>query len=253
MAVRLTRRGRTATLTLDRPPLNILDIPTLEELADRMESLDSEPDLQLLVVEGAGARAFSAGVAIEDHVNEKIAAMLSTFHRAVRTLRELPAVTLAVVRGHCLGGGMELATACDLLLTSEQAQFGLPEVELGCFPPVAAALYPGRLGSSRTLELLLTGRRFDGREALRLGLATWAAPEETLEETREAIVADLCRRSGAVSLLIKRAVRIGEKSDFDDALEATEKIYLEELASTGDMREGLDAFRQRRSPRWKHR
>ncbi|MCH9652083.1 MAG: enoyl-CoA hydratase/isomerase family protein [Deltaproteobacteria bacterium] len=253
MPVRLTRSGRTATLTLDRPPLNILDIPMLEELATQLEGLRQDPSLHILILEGAGTRAFSAGVAIEDHVPEKLQAMLETFHRALRTLRELPAISLAVVQGHCLGGGMELATCCDLLLASEDAGFGLPEVELGCFPPAAAALYPRRLGVGRSLDLLLTGRRLGGREAHELGLATWIAASEDLQERRRTLLANLNTRSAAVARLIKEAVRQGEQLPFDEALRANEDIYLEKLASTADMQEGLDAFEQRRPAEWKHR
>jgi len=253
VAVLLERRDRIATLTLDRPPLNILDIPTLQELAQALGSLREEPDLHLVVLRGSGERAFSAGVAVEDHVPEKIEAMLETFHGALKQLRDLPALTLAVVRGHCLGGGLELATCCDLLVAAEDASFGLPEVELGCFPPVAAALYPRRLGTGRTLELLLTGRRFDGREALRLGLATWIAAADGLEERAQELITDLSSRSAAVARLIKRAVRAGDEQVFPAALASAEALYLQELAATEDMREGLDAFRERRSPVWKHR
>ncbi len=253
MAVRLTRSGGTATLTLDRPPLNILDIAMLQKLGALLEELRQDSSLHILVLEGAGTRAFSAGVAIEDHVPEKLESMLETFHGALRSLRELPAISLAVVQGHCLGGGMELATTCDLLLASQEASFGLPEVELGCFPPAAAALYPRRLGAGRTLELLLTGRRLNGHEARELGLATWTTASSDLKETQRTLLADLNSRSAAVARLIKEAVRQGEHHPFNEALRVTESIYLNKLTKTADMREGLDAFEQRRPAQWKHR
>ncbi len=251
MPIRCMREGRRARLVLDRPPLNILDLSTIEELAASLDALDDS--LHVVLLEGEGARAFCAGVAIEDHVPEKLESMLASFHGVVRKLRALPAITLAVVHGHCLGGGCELATSCDLLLTAEEADFGLPEVELGCFPPVAASLFPRRLGTSRTLELLLTGRRFDGRQALDLGLATWAVPHNELAQRREEILEDLTSRSAAVARWIKKAVRCGEAADFDTALAKAEEIYIDELATSQDMREGLAAFLEKRPPRWRHR
>ncbi|MCB1034128.1 MAG: enoyl-CoA hydratase/isomerase family protein [Acidobacteria bacterium] len=248
-----TREGKIARLVLNRPPLNILDLSTIAELNRRLTDLTADDSLHLLLLEGAGDRAFSAGVAVEDHVPAKLESMLASFHTVVRKIRDLPAITLAVVRGHCLGGGCELATACDLVLAAEEASFGLPEVELGCFPPVAAAFYPRRLGHARSLELLLTGRRFDGREALTLGLVSRTVPAANLTEAREDILRSLAGKSAAVARLIKKAVRRGQEHDFDCALEEAEKIYLDELAETEDMKEGLTAFLERRPPRWQDR
>lgn len=253
MAVQLRYEGRVARMVLDRPPLNILGLAALGELDERLEGLAADASVQLVVLEGAGARAFSAGVAVEDHAAEKIEAMLSTFHRAVRRLRDLPAITLAVVHGHCLGGGCELATACDFVLAAQEATFGLPEVELGCFPPVAAALYPRRLGRDRALELLLTGRRFDGKEALELGLATWTVPAAELASARDEQIQRLTRHSTATGKWIKKAVRAAEGTRFDEALAQGEAIYLQDLAATEDMSEGLAAFLEKRPPRWRHR
>lgn len=251
MPVRCSREGSWAHLVLDRPPLNILDLDTIAQLDASLEALDDS--VRGVVLRGEGGRAFSAGVAVEDHAEERLETMLSSFHAVIHKLRALPAITLAVVRGHCLGGGCELATACDLLLTAEEANFGLPEVELGCFPPVAAALYPRRLGTSRTLELLLTGRRFDGRQAAALGLANWAVPETGLDRRLGEILERISSKSAAVQRWIKKAVRHGEAEDFGSALERAERIYRDELAASEDMREGLAAFAEKRPPRWRHR
>ncbi len=179
--------------------------------------------------------------------------MLAAFHRALRTLRRLPAVTIAVVRGHCLGGGMELAACCDMVLAAEDSRFGQPEVDLGCFPPVAAALYPRRLGSGRTLELLLSGRILDCAQAERLGLVTWRVPAADLEARVEEIGARLVAKSAVVTRSIKRAVAAARHRTFADALDETERIYLEDLLPTEDAREGIEAFLAKRRPRWRHR
>lgn len=255
---------RTATLTVDRPPLNILDMATLAELETALAvaeglngevgsgSGDASPP-QVLLVRGGGAKAFSAGVAVEDHTPDKIGEMLERFHGALAALRALPSINIAVVQGHCLGGGMELAAACDLVVASSAARFGQPEIKLGCYPPYAAALYPALLGSQRTFDLLLTGRTMDAQEAADAGFVARLADEGELEETVDGLVASFLAMSAAVTPLVKRSIRAGEGDTFERALAESERIYLEELAATADMEEGLQAFLDKRPPAWKHR
>jgi cyclohexa-1,5-dienecarbonyl-CoA hydratase len=250
MSLLVTRDGRAATVTLDRPPLNILDIPTLERLAAALAELERDPDLQVVVVRGAGDRAFSAGVSVQDHTPDKVGAMLATLHGAVKKLRTLPAVTVAAVHGHCLGGGMELALACDVVIATEDARFGQPEIELGCYPPVAAALYPSLIGPGRTLDLLLTGRTLSCQEAEAMGLV--ARRVASLDQGIAELTAAILSKSAAVTRLTKRAVQTGEQAFFA-ALDANERLYLDELCPTADMAEGLAAFLEKRRPVWKHR
>jgi cyclohexa-1,5-dienecarbonyl-CoA hydratase len=245
--------GRTATVTLNRPPLNILDLETLGRLCTILGKLNVDPDLQVVVLRGAGERAFSAGVSVQDHTPDRVREMLDGLHGAIRLLRDLPAVAVAAVQGHCLGGGMELALGCDLVLATDDARFGQPEIELGCYPPAAAALYPRLLGTSRTLELLLTGRTLAAEEAERLGLVTWRVEAGGLDLGIARVLADLTAKSAAVTRLTKRAVSAGRDLPFDPALEETEQIYLEDLCATADMEEGLQAFLEKRKPVWQHR
>lgn len=251
--IQVEREGRSATISLHRPPLHILDIPTLEALGAAVAGLAADPDLALVVVRGAGERAFSAGVSVQDHTPDKVASMLATFHGALNGLRSLDAVTVAAVQGHCLGGGMELALACDLVIATENSRFGQPEIELGCYPPYAAALYPSMLGAGKTLDLLLTGRTLTCEEAERLGLVARRVPAGGLDEAVAAFRAEVETRSGAVARLLKKAVRAGRDLGFAEALPEAERIYLEELCQTDDMAEGLGAFLEKRRPVWKHR
>lgn len=251
--LRLERDGRLATLILDRPPLNILDLASLRRLGDLLDPLAGDDELQLLVLRSASPRAFSAGVAVEDHVAERIPDMLDLFHGALERLRSLPALTLAAVQGHCLGGGMELAAACDLVLAADDARFGQPEVELGCFPPYAAAVHPRRIGRGATLDLLVTGRRIDGREAARIGLVQRVASAGQFTSGLEAFTAELLAASRPVARLIKQAVRAGEEESHEHAVAACERLYVEELTRMEDMEEGLEAFRRKRRPSWRHR
>ena len=245
--------NRAATVTVNRPPLNILDIPTIGSLAAALDDLERDADLQVVVLRGAGDRAFSAGVAVQDHTPDKVGSMLESFHGALRILRDLPAVTIAAVHGHCLGGGMELALCCDLVVATEDARFGQPEVELGCYPPVAAALYPSLIGAGKTLDLLLTGRTLDCQEAERLGLVTRRVPAGGLEAAVDELVAQITGKSAPVTRLIKAAVRAGRDLGFSAGLTEAERLYLDELCRTEDMQEGLAAFLDKRRPVWRHR
>ena len=254
MTLLLDRDGRTAaiaTITLNRPPLNILDIPTIARLGEVVSELDQDEELQLVVIRGAGDRAFSAGVAVQDHTPDLVGPMLESLHGAIRKLRDLSAVTVAAVQGHCLGGGMELALACDLVIATDDARFGQPEIELGCYPPVAAALYPSRIGPGRTLDLLLTGRTLTCEEAERMGLV--ARRVENLDEGLAKLSAEILAKSAAVVRLTKKAVRAGRDRGFSEALAESERLYLDELCPTADMAEGVAAFLEKRRPVWKHR
>ena len=250
----VTLQERSATLTFGRPPLNILDLDLLAALDDMIVELGTDHELQVLFVRGAGEKAFSAGVSVHDHTPDKVERMLLSFHGAIAKLRDLEALTVALVDGHCLGGGMELALACDLVLATERSRFGQPEIALGCYPPVAAALYPQRIGSGRTLELLLTGRTFDCAEAEHLGFVHQRLPDRAALDGRASELAlAILRQSAAVTRLTKRAVRAGESRPYPAALAEAERLYLRELTATADMAEGILAFTEKRPPVWKHR
>jgi cyclohexa-1,5-dienecarbonyl-CoA hydratase len=167
--VQVERDGPVARLWLDRPPLNILDIPLMGELYAALEALPGPPHLRFLVFAGRGERGFSAGVDVFDHTPDRVAEMLGRFHRIFRKLWNSDWITIAAVHGYCLGGGMELATFCDFLLATHTARFAQPEIKLGCFPPVAAAVLPALVGPRRALDLILTGRTLTAGDARNLG------------------------------------------------------------------------------------
>lgn len=256
MTVRIERHGdpgRRATVWLDRPPLNILDLETIAALDAAIAGLADDEAPPLLVLRGAGPKAFSAGVSVEDHTPDKVGAMLAGFHGVIRRLDAYPAVTVAAVDGHCLGGGMELALVCDLVVASERSRFGQPEIELGCYPPVAAALYPRLAGSPRANDLLLTGRKLSAAEAESMGLVSRIAPAERFAEELAALLDSLDAKSAAVLALTKRALRAGREQPFSLALDTAERLYLQDLTQTEDMIEGTNAFLARRAPVWRHR
>jgi cyclohexa-1,5-dienecarbonyl-CoA hydratase len=251
-AIRLTFGEGVGRITLARPPHNILALEAVEALAAALERVGLRPDVKALVLAAEG-RAFCAGVAVEDHLGDRARPMLTAFHRVFRALYALPCATVAAVQGPALGGGAELATFCDLVIASESATFGQPEVKVGVFPPIAALHYPSRIGVARTLQLLLSGRALPARDAERIGLIDRVVPAGELAAAVDAALAGLTDKSAAVLRLTKRAVRLGRRDGFEAALSALENLYLDELMRTHDAEEGLQAFLARRPPVWKDR
>ncbi|MFQ5926014.1 MAG: enoyl-CoA hydratase/isomerase family protein [Terriglobia bacterium] len=248
--IQLTRSGVAAYIVLNSPPLNILGLPALRELNTLLASLPVPPEVRYLVFSGAGTRAFCAGVDVKDHLSDRVREMLETFHRVFRTLWTSEWITVAAVRGHCLGGGMELATFCDFVLAADTAQFAQPEIKLGCFPPVAAVTFPALVGSKRALELLLTGRTLSAAEAHAQGLVTRIVPAAELEAATQQLLSELNQLSPAVQALTKKVLWRVQGFDFERRLKLSEEIYLDSLMKTHDAQEGLQAFLEKRPPVW---
>jgi cyclohexa-1,5-dienecarbonyl-CoA hydratase len=251
-SIRFHQEYDVARLTLARPPLNLMNIEMMQEMNVVLESLSPQPTLKVLVLDGEG-KAFSAGVAIEDHIGDRVKPMLDAFHQIFRRLRSLDCVTVAAVHGAALGGGAELATFCDVVIASEEATLGQPEIKVGVFPPIAALHYPRRVGEARALSLLLSGDVIGAAEAQRIGLVDRVVPRATLAEAVDAQVAKFRGQSAPVLRLAKRAVRDSAGQDFELALAALEDLYRYELMATADAPEGLRAFMEKRKPVWQDR
>jgi cyclohexa-1,5-dienecarbonyl-CoA hydratase len=238
-----------ARITLRNPPLNVIDIPMMEELAHFLAELDSRPDVFVIVLSGEG-RAFSAGVDVAAHTPDKVEEMLTKFHAVVRALLATKKVAVARVHGPCLGGGAELAMVCDMAFTTESAQWGFPEIKLGCYPPVACTALAALVGQKRAAELILTGRTIGGKECAAIGLATRAVPENELTAAVEQCVGHLLSLSPAALAIAKKASYAWDSIHFDKGLARAEKIYFEELMKTADAQEGVRAFMEKRTPSW---
>src|SRR5436853_6758265 len=176
--IQLRLEHRAAWITLNRPPLNILDVAIMQTLDAVLER--TLPQCDFVIFQGAGPKAFSAGAEIADHTPERVEKMLSAFHAVFRRLAAADCLKIAAVHGFCLGGGMELATFCDFVLATESAQFGQPEIKLGCFPPVAMVTLPHLIGMRAAAHLILTGQQINTAEASRLGLVTRVVPDDKL-------------------------------------------------------------------------
>ena len=250
MKIAFTSDAHAYRITLSDPPLHILDIATLEELRGAIARVGN--DRHALLIDAIGEKAFSAGASVQDHLGDRAATMLARFHDCFRMLARLDLVTVALVRGAALGGGCELAMACDFVLAADTARFGQPEINLGVFPPVAAYQLSRQLPPRKGLELLLTGDAIDAQTAERLGLVNAVFPAAGFEGRADEWLQKLYRQSASSLRFAKKAFRLAQSADFDERLASVERLYLEELMKTGDATEGLLAFLEKREPRWRY-
>ena len=239
-----------ARLTLSSPPVNVIDLTMMDELLAAFEQIEALCEISTVILAGL-EKAFSAGVDVKAHTPERVHEMLSKFHSVIRAQSATRKITIAAVRGSCLGGGAELALMCDMVYTSQEATWGFPEIRLACFPPVAAAALGQIVGQKRAAELIFTGRTFNGSEALDMGLVNGAVTDTEVE----ALVNDAARRlaqlSPAALAMAKKAFYAWDAMHFDKGLARAERIYLDELMQTEDAKEGIQSFIEKRPPVWK--
>jgi cyclohexa-1,5-dienecarbonyl-CoA hydratase len=246
--VEVEPRGGVAIVRLDRPPLHVLDIASIEALDAALAAAEDSP-AAVLVLSSTGDRAFSAGVDVKDHTPDKIERMIRTFHAVFRRLHASRLVSVAAVKGACLGGGCELALSCDLVVADETAKFALPEIRLACFPPVGIAALADRYGP-RLAEMCLTGEAVDAAGAHRLGFLSRLVPAGKAEEAAVAAAEAMASGSRSVLGLTVRRLRSLALPHFEKSLEKAERAYLEELVREPDMHEGIRAFMEKRAPRF---
>jgi cyclohexa-1,5-dienecarbonyl-CoA hydratase len=241
-AFSLTVEEAAAKLCLRRAPANVLDIATLRRLTGELARLSAGPPRSLVIT---GEPHFCAGVAIEDHVPERIGAMLEASHGFLRAILAFPAPTIAQIAGACLGGGAEIALACDLVFAAEDARIGFPEIGLACFPPAAAILLPGAIGQSAAADWMLSGAIVSGREAERKGFAGRVFPRERLEEGVAQFAAELAGRSRPAVTAALAVLRAPRRALFDRSIGAAEEAYAR-LADSPELAEAVARFRDRK-------
>jgi len=252
--IRFSFEDRVARITFARPPVNIFNIAMMLEINAALNECAQQRELVAIVFAAAPeCRAFSAGVAVEEHVAETVFQMLDSFHAIFRNLEQIARPTIAVVDGPALGGGCELVAACDIVIASERARFGQPEIKLGVFPPVAAVLLPQVIPEKRARELMLTGEPIEAAEAAQLGLVNYLLPAGELEQKTAEFLSRFRQLSAAALGLAKEAINLGRGRSLDSALKEVENLYLNELMKTHDAGEGIKAFMEKRKPQWRHR
>lgn len=242
----------TARIAISHPPLNVIDLAMMDELTTALAQIEAQSDVSTIHIRGAG-KCFSAGVDVAVHEPGRVETMLTKFHAVIRALVASRKVTVAEVHGQCLGGGAELAMVCDLVYTADDTIWGFPEIQLGCFPPVAVTALAALISPRQAAELVLTGKKISGAEAAAIGLATKCVNPEQLGSTVSDTLDRLAGLSAMALAVTKKATYAWDAIHFDKGLARAEKIYLEELMKTEDAQEGIRAFLEKRNPKWKHR
>ena len=251
LGLRATVADGIAELTLDRPPLNVLDIALLHEFADALDDLGAQRDLRLIVIRATG-KVFSAGVDVGQHLGKDLGPMLEAFSRAAGRLLASEVPTFAVAHGAALGGACELVTLADLALIADDAQIGCPEIRLGVVPPVAAAYFPRLVGLQRAAALILTGDTISGAEAARTGLIWRSVPRERLDAEAQLVIERFRGLSASALRLARRTLRGAMRLPLHQAIVEASELQVRSIPEMTDAQEGLRAFIEKRPPVWSH-
>lgn len=255
--VRSEVRDGIGQVVLDAPPLNILTRAMMAELREALGGLARDDTLRVLLLSAAG-KHFSAGASVEEHLPGVVEEMIPEFMATVAAVHDFPAPVVVAVQGRCLGGGLELALAGDLVVAGEGAILGVPEIALGVFPPAACVQLPRLAGPALAAEMVLAGAPLDAASALRAGLVRRVVPDPQVLDEARTLAASMARHSAVALRLAKRALRMGGRgaaeagSRTEPAESEITRLYLQELMSTADAHEGLRSFVEKRKPRWSH-
>jgi cyclohexa-1,5-dienecarbonyl-CoA hydratase len=250
--VEMAYEGGVATLRLNRPPLNVMNIEMVEQVNDLLLGLRGNRQLKVLVIRG-NDNAFSAGIDLKEHTRDKVSRLVQMFHRIFESMRLLDVIAVSAVQGVALGAGFELAIGSHLVVATESARFGVPEVKLGLFPPVASVILPRATPRRKAMEWILTGDEIPAQELVQYGLVNRLIPDDDFDAGLTEFVAKLTSKSGPVLQLAKRAQTESYYSGWEEALHKAENLYLRDLMALADAEEGLAAFLDKREPEWQDR
>jgi cyclohexa-1,5-dienecarbonyl-CoA hydratase len=250
--IKVTIEGEVARLTLNRPEHNLLNERMLAELAAGINTLGERRDIKLLILDSA-VKAFCGGIELGEYTQRRVFQMVDAFHGAFSAMMDTAKPLLVIVNGPAFGGGAELAVLGDLVVATPKARFAQPEIKLGVFPPLAAAILPYLLGPKQALELVLTGDTISAERARDLGLVNWLVPENELQAKVDEIVAKVTAQSGPVLTMAKKAILGSLGLPLRDGVRNSMKVFLNELADLEDSQEGLRALVEKRPPQWKNR
>lgn len=241
-----------ARITLARPKHNVLDIHMMNELNGQLEMLLTDQALKCVVLLGDGP-SWCAGVEVADHKPGTVDEMIAAFNHIFELTEQFEVPLIAAVHGACVGGGMELAIACDMVIASEKAVFGQPEIKLGFFPPYAAIRLPRLIGPAKAIEVCTTGQRYSAAEAVSMGFVSKAVDPDSFTEAVEKLIGEIQYNSPLIIRLNKRAVRQHLGQNFDKALAGVSDLFLNTLMKTEDTLEGIRSFEERCRPVWRNK
>ncbi|HEX5422443.1 MAG TPA: enoyl-CoA hydratase/isomerase family protein [Candidatus Acidoferrales bacterium] len=250
--VKFRIEGAVARLTLDRPEHNLLNERMLAEIAAGVNSVAERRDVKLIVLDSAG-NAFCGGIELGEYTHRRVFQLLDAFHNAFTAMLDTSKPVLVVVNGPAFGGGAELAALGDLVIATPRARFAQPEIKLGVFPPLAAAILPYILGPKLALELVLTGEVMTAERAHDLGLVNWLMPEKEVDGKIADVIAKVTAQSGPVLTMAKKAILGSLGQSLREGVSSSMKVFLNELADLEDSQEGLRALVEKRAPNWKNR
>ena len=251
--ITLEKKEGITKLTINRPPVNIMNYETLIEINTALEELGKDEETRVLLIRGSGGRAFCAGVEVKDHLGEMMPKMMREFDRMFRLLRSLGKPSIAVVNGVALGGGCELVAGCDMAIASEKAELGQPEIKLGGLAPAAAPLFPRIMGEKKAFEVLLLGENVSAKEAERIGLVNRVVPEEELDSTAEELARKFLEKSSLSLKLVRDAFyQCADTAELDGAMQKGVELGIKTW-ETEDGQEGLKSFLEKRTPVWKNK
>ncbi len=250
--IKIDSSGGVARITLARPKHNVLNIEMMRELIAALENLKADRDLKCVVISGEGP-SWCAGVEVADHRPEQVDAMIATFNRMLELIEGQEVPTIADVHGACLGGGMEVAIACDMVVAGKSAVFGQPEIKLGFFPPYAAIRLPHLVGPGKAIEICTTGKRYLAQDAKDMGFVNYCVEDGQLSQTVDGLIKEITYSSPLIIRLNKRAVKQHIGLDFPAALQGVSNLFLNTLMKTADTLEGIASFEEKRKPVWKNK
>lgn len=239
----------TAEVIIDSPPLNILDLPLCLELQSCLRSLRDDDKARLVVIKG-GADHFSSGVDVAGHTVDSMPELLPAFHQVLDSVLDLDAIVIAAVCGHCLGGGLELALACDRVIASETASLGFPEISIGCYPPAGIPQLISRVSLGRAAGMILSGEPVAVDELHRWGLVDVIAKEDEMDQAIDREIERYNRHSPAILGLSARRIHREARQLWARRLPTMEREYLDILLPHPDATEGIAAFLAKRPPKW---
>jgi cyclohexa-1,5-dienecarbonyl-CoA hydratase len=251
-AVGLTRRDDVAYLELQAPPHNILTCRLMGQLSAALDAVAHDPAVKAVALTATG-KAFSAGADVGEHAPERAAELIEAFGGLFRRLAALELPLVMAVDGAALGGGFELVMMADVLLASERASFGQPEIRLGFLAPVAVVRLPALVGPARATEIVCTGRSYSAEEMHRYGMVTKVVPSAELGQALETTLDELRRASPLILRMNVRTLKRLAGRPFAEALQEAEHTFLQELMATEDVREGIASFFEKRRPQWRNR
>jgi cyclohexa-1,5-dienecarbonyl-CoA hydratase len=250
--LKVKKTDGVARITFNRPKHNVLDLQMMNELITELKGLVADDQLKCVVLNGEGP-SFCAGVEVSDHKPEMAAEMIETFNRIFEMIDQLEVPVIASVHGACLGGGMEVAIACDIIVAAQSALFGQPEIKLAFLPPYAAVRLPHLVGPSKAIEICTTGKRYSAEEARQMGMVCYAVDDDQLTETTDNLVKEIQYNSPLIIRLNKRAVKKHLGMPLPSAIESVSDLFLNTLMKTEDVLEGIKSFEEKRKPVWKNR